>query len=226
MAFHLLLLLFALVCRSSSSDECDRKITRKRFYSEETQIVEVVNHFGRVLVKKHSDDSETRVLVEVNMVGTLLHAANPPIVFASDNGGKAAVMVGPLAEENSSSAKLSLFSTWLLSLPLTAALVFRRRGFAIATSLMLLSVWVSVTVAQNGCPSGDVEVFMPKNSCFLVTDEQDGRSTSVNVVECEVENRPQVVSCSVSGYLYTNCTEGITYVCAYVCNLIVVISLH
>ena len=202
--FHLLVL-FAFV----SSDECDKKITRRTFYSNEIQTIEVENYFGRVLVRKHSNDSEVRALVEVNLVGRLLHAANPPIVF-TDNGGQALVMVGPLAED-SSSTKPSLVSTWMLSLPLIGALMFQRRAFVL-TLLTLFSIWMSVTVAQDGsdsCPIGDVEVFMSKNSCFSVTDSQDGRSTSVNVVECQVENQPQVVSCNVSGYLYPNCTEGI-----------------
>ena len=210
--FHLLVL-FAFV----SSNECDKNITRRTFYSSELQIVKVENYFGRVLVRKHSSDTELRVLVEVNLVGTLLHAANPPIVF-TDNGGQASVMVGPLAED-SSSTKPSLASNWVLSLPLMAALMFQRRAFLLAL-LTLFSIWMSVTVAQDGsdsCPMGDVEVFMPRNSCFSVTDSQDGRSTSVNLVECEVGNQPQVMACSISGYLYPNCTEGI------MCNYIAVI---
>jgi len=132
-----------------------------------------------------------------------MHAANPPIVF----GEKALVMVGPLAED-SSSEKLSLFSIWMLSLPLTAALIFQRKAFALVV-LMLFSIWMSVTTAQDSCPFGDVEVFMPRNSCFSVTNNRAGRSASVDVNECEVENQPQIVACSVSGYLYSNCTEGI-----------------
>lgn len=212
----LLLILFAFVC----SDECNKRITRQKFYSKETQVVRVENHFGNVFVKKHNDDAEARVLVEVNLVGTLQHAANPSIVF-SDNGGQALVMVGPLAED-SSSEKLSLYSTWMLSIPLMAGLVFQRRTFAI-TILMLFSIWMSVTLAQSGCPSGDVEVFMPKNSCFSVTKDQNGRSATVDVIKCKVEDRPQVVACSVSGYLYSNCTEG-TIMCYY-CNAIVIFKL-
>lgn len=200
-AFHLLVLLTVV-----HSDECDRKITRRKFYSNEIQTVKVENHFGNVLVRKHSNDSEARILVEVNLVGTLLHAADPPIVF-TDNGGQALVMVGPLAED-SSSTKPSLFSTWLLSLPLIAALVFQRRIFGVA-ALTLLSIWMCVTVAQDSCPSGDVEVLMPRNFCLSVTDDQGGRSTAIDIVKCNVEDRPQVMSCNVSGYLYSNCTEGI-----------------
>lgn len=202
MVCHLLALLAI-----ARSDECNRRITRRQFYSKEIQIVRVENHFGNVFVRKHSNDSETRVLVEVDLVGTLLHAANLPIVF-TDSGGQAMVMVGELAED-SSSVQPSLFSSWTLSLPLIAALVFQRKTFAVAT-LMLFAVWMSVTVAQDKCPSGDVEVFMPKNSCFSVIDNQDGRSTSVDIVECKVENQPRIVSCSVSGYLYPNCTQGTT----------------
>lgn len=198
-----LLVLFTFV----SSNDCDKKITRRTFYSNKIQTVNIENYFGRVLVKKHSSDSEVRVLVEVNLVGTFLHAANPPILF-TDDGGQAVVMVGPLAED-SSSTKPSLVNTWVLSLPLMGALLFQRRAFVLAL-LTLFSIWLSVTVAQDdSCPVGDVEVFMPRNSCFSVTDNQDGRYTSVNVVECKVEDQPQVVSCSVSGYLYSNCTEGI-----------------
>lgn len=214
--FHLMIF-FTIVY----SDECDRKITRQKFYGKDIQTVQVENHFGEVLVRKHDSESEARILVEVNLVGTLLHAANLPIVF-SDNGGKAVVMVSPLAED-SSTVKLSLFSAWMLSLPLIAGLIFQRRAFALVI-LMLFSIWMSVTVAQDGCPTGDVEVFMPRNSCFSVAHNQDGRSTSVDFNECEVENQPQVVACSVSGYLYLNCTEGIMCMCY--CNLIVVISLH
>ena len=207
--FHLLVS-FAFV----SSNECDKKITRRTFYSNRLQTVKVENYFGRVLVKKHSSDSEARVLVEVNLVGTLLHAANPPILFTDDGGqAEALVMVGPLAED-SSSTKPSPVNTWMLSLPLIGALLFQRRAFVLAL-LTLFSIWLSVTVAQDGsdgCPIGDVEVFMPRNSCLSVTNSQDGRSTSVNVVECKEEDQPQVVSCSVSGYLYPNCTEGIVCV--------------
>ena len=217
-----LLVLFTFV----SSNECDKKITRRTFYSNRIQTVKVENYFGRVLVKKHSSDSEVRVLVEVNLVGTLLHAANPPILF-TDDGGQAMVTVGPLAEDNSST-KRSLVNTWVLSLPLMGALMFQKRAFVL-TLLILFSIWLSVTVAQDGsdgCPIGDIEVFMPRNSCFSVTDNQDGRSTSVNVVECKVEDQPQVVSCSVSGYLYPNCTEGIMCVYTVTCNMIVVVPLY
>lgn len=200
-AFHLLLL-FALAC----GDECTRKITRRRrFYSKEIKTFKVENHFGSVLVKKHSSDSDARILVEVGLVGTLQHAANPPISF-TDNGEEVLIMIGPLAAD-SSSRKPSLFNTWILSLPLFAGLVFQRRSFAVVT-LFLFSIWISVTIAQDGCPSGDVELFMPRNSCFSVNSDKDGRSTSVDIITCKAENQPQVLSCSVSGYLYSNCTGG------------------
>ena len=206
---HLLVLLFVVV----RSNECDRKITRRKFYGKETQIVRVENHFGNVLVKKHSNDSETRVLVEVNLLGTLLHAADPPISF-SDNGEEVLVTVDPLAED-SSSVKPSLSSTWLLSLPLIAGLVFQRKTFTVVM-LILFSVWVSVTMAQDGCLSGDVEVLVPRNSCLSVTNNQDGRSSIINIVDCVAEDQPQVVSCSISGYLYSNCTKGISCVHVFV----------
>lgn len=200
--FHLLVLLVIV-----HSNKCDRKITRRKFYSKETRIVRVANHFGNVLVKKHSDDSETRVLVEVNLLGTLLHAADPPIVFTDhDNGEKVSVMVGSLAE-SSSSVKPSLVSTWLLALPLITGLVFQRKTLTVVM-LILFSVWVSVTAAQDDCPSGDIEVFMPRNSCFSVTSNQDGNGSTINIVDCVPEDQPQIISCSVSGYLYSNCTEG------------------
>ena len=209
-AVRLLLVVFHLLLLSSfaCSNECDKNITRRTFYSNETRAIKIDNYFGRVIVRKHNEDSEVRVLVEVDLIGTLLHAATPPIVF-TENGEQALVMVGPLAE-GSASTNPSLFSTWTLLLPLISALLFQRRGFVI-TLLMLLAMWMNVTVAQDGsdsCPTGDVEVFMPKNSCFSVTTSQDHHSTSVDVVDCQEENRPQVVSCNVSGYMYTNCTEG------------------
>lgn len=209
--FHLLVLLVTIVC----SNECDRKITRRKFYGKETQVVRVENHFGNVLIKKHSNDSETRILVEVNLFGTLLHAADPPILF-SDDGEEVSVMVGPLAED-SSSVKPSLFSTWLLSLPLIAGLVFQKKSFTVVM-LVLFSVWVSVTMAQDSCLSGDVEVFVPRNFCLSVTNNPNGRSSSINIIDCVAEDQPQVVFCSVSGYLYSNCTEGryITCPCIYV----------
>ena len=207
--FHLLVLLVIV-----HSNKCDRKITRRKFYSKETRIVRVANHFGNVLVKKHSDDSETRVLVEVNLLGTLLHAADPPIVFTDhDNGEKVSVMVGSLAE-SSSSVKPSLVSTWLLALPLITGLVFQRKTLTVVM-LILFSVWVSVTAAQDDCPSGDIEVFMPRNSCFSVTSNQDGNGSTINIVDCVPEDQPQLISCSVSGYLYSNCTEGMTH--TYIC---------
>lgn len=216
--FHLLVLLVIV-----HSNECDRKITRRKFYSKETRIVRVANHFGNVLVKKHSDDSETRVLVEVNLLGTLLHAADPPIVFTDhDNGEKVSVMVGSLAE-SSSSVKPSLVSTWLLALPLITGLVFQRKTLTVVM-LILFSVWVSVTIAQDNCPSGDIEVFMPRNSCFSVTSNQDGNGSTINIVDCVPEDQPQIISCSVSGYLYSNCTEGMTRIHMYFCNSIVIVS--
>jgi len=195
-----------IFCDIANSDDCSRKITRQSYYSSDVQTVKVVNHFGGIFVRKHSDESEARILVTANLTGSLLHAANPPIVFSNDRDG-GLVMVGPLAEDGSS-MKPSLCNSWVL-LPLIATLLSYRRSFLIV-AIVLVSMWISMTTAQDNCPTGNVEVLVPRNICFSVSDSSTNPSVrSLTILDCMAENRPQVTDCTIIGYHYPNCTEGI-----------------
>jgi len=193
----------------ASSDDCNRKITRRNYYNSNIRTIKVSNHFGDILVRKHSDELEARILVTVNLTGTLTHAANPPIVFNSGRDG-GLVMVGPLAGDGSS--RPSLCSTWML-LPLIAALTFHRRSFLVV-AVVLVSIWIGTTTAQDNCPTGNVEILVPRNMCFSVSDSSKSPLVrTLTTLDCLAENRPQITDCIISGYFYPNCTEG-TDVCA------------
>jgi len=199
----------------ASSDDCSREITRRNYYNNDIRTIKVSNHFGDIFIRKHSDELEARILVTVNLTGTLPHAANPPIVFSSNrNGGL--VMVGPLAGD-SSSMKQSLCGAWML-LPLLAVLMTHRRSLIVA--VVLVSIWIGTTTAQdNTCPTGNVEILVPRNICFSVSDSSSSPLVrTLTTLDCLVENRPQITDCAISGYFYPNCTEGT------VCSMIHMIS--
>ena len=93
----------------------------------------------------------------------MLHAENPPIAFA-ENG----LVMAEVMADGSSLTKPSLFIAWTLSLFLISAVLFSEESFVI-TLLVSHVIWMSVMVAldeSDSCPTGDVEVFMPRSNCF------------------------------------------------------------
>ena len=213
-----LLVFSGIVC----SDDCNRKITRRNYYNSDVRTIKVSNHFGDIFVRKHNNELEVRILVTVNLTGTLLHAANPPIVFSSDRDG-GLVMVGPLAGDSSSMKPSLCSNTWML-LPLIAALMSHRRSFLIV-AVVLVSIWIGTTTAQDNCPTGNVEILVPRNMCFSVSNSSTSPLVrSLNILDCVPENRPQITDCTISGYLYPNCTEGTIIMWLLVCSDVHAIS--